>query len=101
LLIAGAGGSFTPPGPLEDTSEEEGWRASVDGNLTATFLTIKGFLPGMKERRRGSIITSGSALANHDKRLFNRLLMLFMLKVGDSHQVPLCPYFISRWKTLG
>jgi 3-oxoacyl-[acyl-carrier protein] reductase len=60
ILIANAGGSFTPPGPLEDTSEE-GWRASVDGNLTATFLTIKSFLPGMKERRRGSIITVSSA----------------------------------------
>ena len=60
ILVANAGGSFTPPGPLEDTSEE-GWRASVEGNLTATFLTIKSFLPGMKERRRGSIITVSSA----------------------------------------
>jgi 3-oxoacyl-[acyl-carrier protein] reductase len=60
ILVANAGGSLTPPGPLEDTSEE-GWRASVDGNLTATFLTIKSFLPGMKERRRGSIITISSA----------------------------------------
>lgn len=60
ILVANAGGSFTPPGPLEDTSEE-GWRASVDGNLTATFLTIKSFLPGMKERRRGCIITISSA----------------------------------------
>ena len=60
ILVANAGGSFTPPGPLEDTSEE-GWRASVDGNLTATFFTIKSFLPGMKERRRGSIITISSA----------------------------------------
>ena len=60
ILVANAGGSFTPPGPLEDTSEE-GWHASVDGNLTATFLTIKSFLPGMKERRRGSIITISSA----------------------------------------
>ena len=60
ILVANAGGSFTPPGPLEDTSEE-GWRASVDGNLTATFLTIKSFLPGMKERRHGNIITISSA----------------------------------------
>src|SRR3984893_13628322 len=60
ILVANAGGSFTPPGPLEDTSEE-GWHASVEGNLTATFLTIKSFLPGMKERRSGSIITISSA----------------------------------------
>jgi 3-oxoacyl-[acyl-carrier protein] reductase len=60
VLIANAGGSFTPPGPIENTSEE-GWRASVDGNLTATFLTIKSVLPGMKERRAGSIITMSSS----------------------------------------
>src|SRR5262249_11451894 len=48
ILVANAGGSYTTPGPIEQTSEEE-WRASVDGNLTATFLTIKSFLPRMKE----------------------------------------------------
>ena len=62
LLVANAGGSFTNPGPIEEISEE-GWRASVDGNLTATFLTIKSFLPGMKERRTGSIVTLSSAAA--------------------------------------
>lgn len=50
ILVANAGGNTVPPGPLEEISEE-GWRATVDGNLTATFLTIKSFLPGMKERR--------------------------------------------------
>jgi NAD(P)-dependent dehydrogenase (short-subunit alcohol dehydrogenase family) len=34
IVVANAGGSFTPPGPIEEISEE-GWRASVDGNLTA------------------------------------------------------------------
>src|SRR5882724_11499963 len=62
LLIANAGGSFTSPGPIEETSED-GWRASVEGNLTATFLTIKSFLPGMKERRAGNIVTLSSAAA--------------------------------------
>src|SRR5262249_20762188 len=62
LLVANAGGSFTTPGPLEQTHEEE-WRASIDGNLTATFLTIKSFLPRMKERRTGNIITVSSAAA--------------------------------------
>src|SRR5215510_3385487 len=45
VLVANAGGSFTTPGPIEDITED-GWRASVDGNLTATFLTIKSVLPG-------------------------------------------------------
>ena len=62
ILVANAGGSITKPGPIEQTSEEE-WRASIDGNLTATFLTIKSFLPGMKERRTGNIITISSAAA--------------------------------------
>src|SRR5215475_1437783 len=60
VLVTCAGGSFTAPGPLEDISEE-GWRASVEGNLTATFLTIKSVLPSMKARNTGSIITISSA----------------------------------------
>jgi 3-oxoacyl-[acyl-carrier protein] reductase len=60
VLVANAGGSFTPPAPLEQIPED-GWRATVDGNLLATFLTLKSFLPGMKERRGGAIITIGSA----------------------------------------
>jgi 3-oxoacyl-[acyl-carrier protein] reductase len=60
ILVASAGGSFTPPAPLEDIPEA-GWRASIDGNLLATFLTLKSFLPGMKARRRGAIITMASS----------------------------------------
>src|SRR5262244_2685265 len=60
ILVANAGGSFTTPGPLEETSEE-GWHASIEGNLTATFLTIKSILPGMKQRRAGTIITISSS----------------------------------------
>ena len=59
ILVANAGGSLTPPAPLEEIPED-GWRATVDGNLLGTFLTLKSFLPGMKERRRGSIITVSS-----------------------------------------
>jgi len=59
ILVANAGGNPIPPGPIEDISEE-GWRASVDANLTATFLTIKSVLPGMKHRGRGDIITISS-----------------------------------------
>ncbi len=60
ILVANAGGSPTPPAPLEEIPED-GWRAAVDANLLGTFLTLKSFLPGMKERRRGTIITIGSA----------------------------------------
>jgi 3-oxoacyl-[acyl-carrier protein] reductase len=60
ILVTSAGGSFTRPGPIEQISEE-GWHASIDGNLTSTFLTIKSFLPGMKERKAGAIITISSS----------------------------------------
>jgi 3-oxoacyl-[acyl-carrier protein] reductase len=42
ILVANAGGSPTRPAPLEEIREED-WRAAVDANLTATFLTIKCF----------------------------------------------------------
>jgi 3-oxoacyl-[acyl-carrier protein] reductase len=63
ILVANAGANLTPPGlPIEETIEE-GWHASVDANLTATFLSIRSILPGMKGRRRGCIITMSSAAA--------------------------------------
>jgi 3-oxoacyl-[acyl-carrier protein] reductase len=62
ILVANAGQNLVMPGTVEDISEE-GWRATVDANLTATFLTIKSFLPGMKERKAGNIITISSAAA--------------------------------------
>jgi 3-oxoacyl-[acyl-carrier protein] reductase len=62
ILVANAAGGRVMPGPLEDISEEA-WHSSVDGSLTATFLTIKSFLPGMKQRRAGSILTISSAAA--------------------------------------
>src|SRR5262249_42858359 len=60
IAVANAGGSFTLPAPLEEIPED-GWRASVEGNLTAAFLTIKSVLPGMKARKAGNIITISSA----------------------------------------
>ncbi len=60
ILVANAGGSLSAPGPIEQTSEQA-WHASVDANLTATFLTLKSVLPGMKERKTGSIITMSSS----------------------------------------
>jgi 3-oxoacyl-[acyl-carrier protein] reductase len=60
ILVANAGQSVTPPALLEEIPED-GWRATIDANLHATFLTLKSFLPGMKQRRRGSIVTVASA----------------------------------------
>lgn len=62
VLIPFAGGGIIRPGPTEQITEEE-WHSVVDGNLTATFLTLKSFLPGMIERRRGSIVTMASTAA--------------------------------------
>lgn len=62
LLVANAGGNPIPPGPVEDITLD-GWHASIDANLTATFLTVKAFLPGMKDRHHGTIITMSSAAA--------------------------------------
>lgn len=60
VLVANAGGSHTPPVAFEELSEE-GWHASIEANLTATFLTIKSFLPSMKARGSGNIITLSSS----------------------------------------
>ena len=62
ILVANAGGNLSPPGPLESIDEAQ-WRATVDANLTGTFLTIKSFLPGMKARRSGAIVTISSTAA--------------------------------------
>ena len=62
ILVASAAGGRVMPGPFEDITEEA-WHSSVDGSLTATFLTIKSFLPGMKKRSAGSILTISSAAA--------------------------------------
>lgn len=62
ILVANAGGNPVPPMPIDELSEEV-WRATVDTNLTATFLTLRCFVPGMKARRSGSIVTISSAAA--------------------------------------
>lgn len=62
LLVANAGGNPSPPVPVDQLSAET-WRATIDGNLTATFLTVQAFLPAMKRLGRGSIVTLSSAAA--------------------------------------
>jgi 3-oxoacyl-[acyl-carrier protein] reductase len=60
VLVANAGSTASRPAPIEEITEES-WRADIDRNLTGTFLTVKCFLPDMKRRRSGNIITLSSA----------------------------------------
>jgi 3-oxoacyl-[acyl-carrier protein] reductase len=61
IVLPFAGG-FSAYTSVHEISEEE-WREVIDWNLTSTFLTMKAFLPGMMERRRGSIVTMASNTA--------------------------------------
>lgn len=58
ILAAFVGGGGEPK-PVQQLDEAE-WRAVIDLNLTATFLTVRGLLPGMIQRRRGAILTMAS-----------------------------------------
>jgi 3-oxoacyl-[acyl-carrier protein] reductase len=62
VLAAFVGTGRARPGPVADVPEPD-WRSTVDGSLTATFLTLKSFLPGMLERGRGAIVTMASSAA--------------------------------------
>ena len=62
VLAAFVGGGRARPGPVADVPEQD-WRSTVDGSLTATFLTLKSFLPGMIQRGRGAIVTMASSAA--------------------------------------
>jgi 3-oxoacyl-[acyl-carrier protein] reductase len=59
IAFAGGFGSYRQAHEIE----EEDWRSVIDANLTTTFLVVKSFLPGMIERRRGSIVTMASNAA--------------------------------------
>ncbi len=61
VLVANAGGNTVKPHLALEDIPEDGFRASLDGNLVATFLTLKCFVPGMKARKAGSIVTLSSA----------------------------------------
>ena len=62
VLAAFVGGGRARPGPVAEVSEED-WRSTVEGSLTATFLTLRSFLPGMLQRGRGAILTMASSAA--------------------------------------
>jgi 3-oxoacyl-[acyl-carrier protein] reductase len=59
VLAAFAGGQGYPT-PTEQMAEEQ-WRSVIDSDLTATYLAVRSFLPGMIERGRGSIVTMASS----------------------------------------
>jgi NADP-dependent 3-hydroxy acid dehydrogenase YdfG len=62
VLAAFVGGGRALPGPVAQVPVED-WQSTVDGTLTATFLTLKSFLPGMIQRGRGVILTMASSAA--------------------------------------
>jgi 3-oxoacyl-[acyl-carrier protein] reductase len=66
LPFAGGFGAFTP---VQDISDDE-WHEVIDANLTSTFLTVRAFVPGMIERRRGVIVT----MASNGGRYLDKLL---------------------------
>ena len=59
VLAAFVGGQGSPI-PTEQISPEM-WRSVIESDLTATFLTVRSFLPAMIERRRGAIISMASS----------------------------------------
>ncbi len=62
IVLAFAGGGIARPQPVQDVPERD-WHSVMDGNLTATYLTLRAFLPRMIERRAGAIVTMASTAA--------------------------------------
>lgn len=58
VVVAFAGG-FRARTPLLEAKLED-FRAVVESNLTATFITLKAFAPGMVERGKGAFVTMAS-----------------------------------------
>ncbi|OLF17353.1 SDR family NAD(P)-dependent oxidoreductase [Actinophytocola xanthii] len=58
-VLAAFAGFDLGQGALDEVDEQT-WHAVIDGNLTATFLTVQAFLPGMMARGGGSVITMAS-----------------------------------------
>ncbi len=59
VAAAGGGGRPTPLAALEVAD----WHATLERNLTATFLTLREFVPPMAERGRGAVVTISSDAA--------------------------------------
>lgn len=56
MPFAGGFWRYTPIGEIDEAE----WRHVVDQNLTSTFLALRTFLPPMRARRSGAIVTMGS-----------------------------------------
>ena len=59
LLFAFAGGDGNPE-PIQQLTEER-WGAAMAGNLKSKFLTVKSFLPGMKQQGAGFVLMCSAA----------------------------------------
>lgn len=59
ILVNNAG--IARPGPIHTLSEED-WDLTVDVNLKGQFLLSRAVVPGMRERRQGSIVNIASEL---------------------------------------
>ena len=66
ILVANVGGLGDPVPTAEET--EDHWRSVIDANLTATFLTVRAFLPAMLARGSGTIVTVSSTAGRHPSR---------------------------------
>ncbi|UGS34831.1 SDR family NAD(P)-dependent oxidoreductase [Capillimicrobium parvum] len=63
LLAAFAGGDGEhPERPLDEVTDDD-WHSVIDGNLGATFFTLREFLPPMVRRGRGAIVLMSSTAA--------------------------------------
>jgi len=61
IVAAFAGGNGAPVATAQESGAH--WRSVLEGDLTATFLTVSAFLPTMIAARHGVIITTSSAAA--------------------------------------
>jgi 3-oxoacyl-[acyl-carrier protein] reductase len=66
VVAAFAGGQGGPVATVQETYDH--WRDVIETNLTATFLTVKAFLPAMIERGHGAILTMSSSAARRAAR---------------------------------
>lgn len=59
ILVNNAGGTLSAPALTQDTRESD-WRATLDTNLTGTFLCMQAVLPTMREQGYGRIVNISS-----------------------------------------